>query len=484
MELTLEGQFDRLDRSIPDAADQALAQRHAPRILFDASEPFLPLVVGYTVFRQNGASPSFPREIVLPENATCAVEYAIWWDWDIQHLYELEHIWIYLDGDEQVVAADASWHDGYRAMIDGSGSVPSEAGRVTLFSEPGKHAFAPVIDWLLERKATTTAGCSVHSGKMGVLVTPLFEGIIDARRPVNNNVVHAHLERQAFIPSYQFSKVFELSQAVFVPWAQLFEWIPTRVSWWADYLREATLPVQRRPLRIAHRGASAYAQEGSRASVEKAALLGADMIEVDVRVTADDVPVIAHDPDLQRVFGVTGTIDTLMLSEVRALTPPHRQPILTFEEMTTLCTSLGLSLYLDIKEVTPSAMAQVFAALRKQGMMKFVIFGSFRPDVVAEIKAAAPDAPTSILFASNHVDPVALAASVGADYVHPCWERFDSPSSLLDGDWMERVRAADLGVICWHEERPTEIATLNALGVEGICSDQPELLVRHAKRAT
>jgi glycerophosphoryl diester phosphodiesterase len=82
------------------------------------------------------------------------------------------------------------------------------------------------------------------------------------------------------------------------------------------------------------------------------------------------------------------------------------------------------------------------------------------------------------LFSSVHVDPVALASAVKADYVHPCWERFESPSSLLTPEWIERVRDAGLGIVCWHEERPAEIAALNALGVDGICSDQPELLVR------
>ncbi len=477
MELTLETQFASLDRTIPDADDYALARRHAPRIRFDSREPFLPLAVGYTVIHTSGKSPSFPRTIALPASAVCAIEYAIWWDWDIQHLYELEHIWVYLDASETVVSADASWHGGQHAMLDANGTVPLEDGRVALFSEAGKHAFAPEVDWLIERKPETVASCGVHSGKMGVLVTPLFEGIIDARRPLNNNVVHAYLERQAFEPSYEFAQPFDLAGVVFVTWSALFQWIPARVRWWADHLRATTPPDQRRPLRIAHRGASAYAQEGSRASVEKAAQLGADLIEVDVRVTADDVPVIAHDSNLLRVFGVEGSIGALTHAELMALTPPDRQPILTFAEMTDLCASLGLGLYLDIKEVTATAMAQVIAVLRERGMLQYAIFGSFRPDVIAEIKANAPDTVTSILFASTHVDPVALASSVGADYVHPCWERHDSPSSLLAGDWIDRVRAADLGVVCWHEERLREIAALNALGVDGICSDQPELLV-------
>jgi glycerophosphoryl diester phosphodiesterase len=38
------------------------------------------------------------------------------------------------------------------------------------------------------------------------------------------------------------------------------------------------------------------------------------------------------------------------------------------------------------------------------------------------------------------------------------------------------VRAAGLGIIAWHEERPAEIAALRALGVDGICSNAPDLL--------
>ena len=42
-------------------------------------------------------------------------------------------------------------------------------------------------------------------------------------------------------------------------------------------------------------------------------------------------------------------------------------------------------------------------------------------------------------------------------------------------DWVARMREAELGIICWHEERPDEIAVLRRVGVDGICSDAPEL---------
>jgi glycerophosphoryl diester phosphodiesterase len=472
-----EAHFETLGQTIPDQKDYELVRRNAPQIRFDAREPFLPLAAGYTIFRENGVSPSFPREVVLPENATTAIEYAIWWDWDIQHLYELEHIWVYLDRDQNVVAAEASWHGKFNPMIDAEGRVPIEDGRVTLFSEAGKHAFAPVIDWLIRRRATTDKSCGVGSGRMGVHVPAVFKGLIPDRSPLNNNVTHAHLERLAFTPAYDFSQRFEMLNTALVPWPALCEWIPKRVRWWTDHLRESTPTDKRRPLRIAHRGGSAHAQEGSQAAVETAVELGADMIEMDIRVTADDVPVIAHDANLKRVFGVEGEIREMSLPALYAATPPDRPPILTFDEMIKSCAKLEVGLYLDIKDITPTAMERIINGLRKYGMFNYAIFGSFRPDVVAEIKAAAPDATTSVLFWSIHVDPVALATAVKADYVHPCWERFETPSSLLNENWIQRVRDANLGIVCWHEERPEEIAALNKLGVDGICSDRPELLL-------
>ena len=162
----LEENFQRLDRSPLSEADHQLALRYAPLIRFDASEPFLPSVVGYTVFRKNQASASFPRDIRLSDNVDFVVEFAIWWDWDIQHLYDLEHIWAYVDSEGNLVDAEASWHGGNNQMLDEDNQLPLRDGRLELYSEPGKHAFAPSAGWLIERKAKTQASCGAHAGKM------------------------------------------------------------------------------------------------------------------------------------------------------------------------------------------------------------------------------------------------------------------------------------------------------------------------------
>jgi glycerophosphoryl diester phosphodiesterase len=231
------------------------------------------------------------------------------------------------------------------------------------------------------------------------------------------------------------------------------------------------------PLKIAHRGASAYAPENSLLAFEKAAELGADMVEVDLRVTLDNRPVIAHDESLKRLYNVDATIDSLKLAKLQQTTRSRGQVIPTFEQVAAVCAEYKLGLYLDIKQLNLAAMKRVYDNLLAYELLPVTIAGSFRPDYVAEIKAHWPDLKTSILFGSVHIDPVALAGAVRADYVHPCWENAaPEPHRLLTPDWLARVRAKGLGVICWHEERLAEIAALKALGVDGICSDQPDLL--------
>ena len=126
----LDQQLRELDRAVHSGADHALALRYAPKIRFDLNEPFTPAAVGYSVFRADGESLSFPREIKLAGDGGMAIEYAIWWDWDIQHLYELEHIWVHVDGEGKLVAAEASWHGDFNPMLDADGKMPLEDGRL------------------------------------------------------------------------------------------------------------------------------------------------------------------------------------------------------------------------------------------------------------------------------------------------------------------------------------------------------------------
>ncbi|MGH2541332.1 MAG: glycerophosphodiester phosphodiesterase [Ardenticatenaceae bacterium] len=463
----------------PSDADWALAARYAPVLLFDAVEPFLPSVVGYTVFRENGPSPSFPRQVGLDEagqvQATIAIEYAIWWDWDIGHLYELEHVWVYLDAGGRVVRAEASWHGGYHDMaVKGVLSLSGE--RLTIYSEPGKHAFAPTSDWLAARATTTQKSCARHAGRGGVWITPLFEGVITVKTPQADRLVHTYLERLAFEPSYHFSRCFLTPLEALVPWPALQEWIPRRVGWWVSELERTILSHERRFLRIAHRGASDYAPENTLAAIVKAAECGADMVELDVHESADGVPVIIHDAELSRTTNGQGLVSRHAMSELKKLDAGNGERIPTLEEAIDCCLEHDLGLYLEIKSgpVVPA----LIESIQRRDLYHRTIVCSFRPDWLAQAKKLDPGIVTAALFSAVDIDAVGLAQAVGATYVHLAWERRASePHKLLTEAWIDTVRAAGLGIVCRHEERPSEIAALRQLGVDGICSNAPDLLL-------
>ncbi|MBI1280479.1 MAG: hypothetical protein GC179_20320 [Anaerolineaceae bacterium] len=235
--------------------------------------------------------------------------------------------------------------------------------------------------------------------------------------------------------------------------------------------------VSGRVLRIAHRGASAYARENAPAALRAAADMHADMVEIDIRITADDRPVVAHDATLKRLFNIPAAISDLTLRDIGSAIPSNLDPIMTFEEVALSCVALRLGLYLDIKAWNDAAARIILRTLDSFELTDYTIIGSFRPDWLAEVKSHRPRLRTSVLFGSLHVDPVALAQSVKADYVHPCWENAaPEPHLLLTEAWMNHVRGAKLGIVTWHEERPAEITALNNLGVDGICTDTPDIL--------
>jgi glycerophosphoryl diester phosphodiesterase len=229
-------------------------------------------------------------------------------------------------------------------------------------------------------------------------------------------------------------------------------------------------------LKIAHRGASQCEPENTLRAFRRAIELGADMIEIDVHLSRDGIPVILHDFQLDRMTDGHGPVSDKSLTELKTLTVAGVETIPTLAETIDLVRG-QCGLYIELKgEGTPGPTVET---LRGEGFTSEVIVGSFRPWLVSETKALAPEIRTSILTGELGADYVALARSVNADYVHLCWERAaPQPHRLLTPDLIATLRSASLGIVLWHEERPEEIRELLKLDVDGICSNAPDLLAR------
>ncbi len=472
-----ESDLESLLQQAPDDADRDLAAKHAPVIYFDEREPFLPLTVGYMIFRKDGGSPSFPREIRLAEPgvpaASLAIEYAIWWDWDIGHLYELEHAWIFLDAGGNVVRVDASWHGSYHSAVRGGFSLRRD-GRVALFAQPGKHALAFRPEEFARIRPYGDMECEERAGAGGVWETPLFKGRLP-KHPLSDTLVHGYLEEMRFEPTWRFTKEFRITRDILVPWPLLEKWIPHRVELWIDRLEAETPPDKRRTLRIAHRGASDWATENTMQAFEEAAHEHADMVELDVHLTRDGVPVVIHDFSLKRLTGAEKEVSDVTLQEIRQLKVMGSEPIPTLQDVFEWARANMMGVYVELKgKGTDAAVAEL---VESNGMERYVIVGSFDEGLVKEFKHRMPEVYTSILFREVDVDPLDMASKAEADFVHPCWENEGPrPDLLLSQEWVERVHTSGLGVIAWHEERPEVIRGLYNLGVDGICSNRPDLL--------
>ncbi len=228
-------------RSNFSKTDYSLAIRFAPILMFDKHEPFLPLAVGYSIIRNNIQSPSFARRIEVAEIGRSApasiIEYAIWWTWDIVHLFELEHIWLALDVNEQIIGVEASWHGNVHDMMMPDGSLPLNNGRVMLYSEPGKHAFSPVKEISHDHIIRSRQLCSQMAGTGGLLVTPLFEKFRFLKTRRTDQLVSSFLKKQAFEPSFNFGQSFLISADILVPWPDLSTWIPGHLFQVIDRLK-------------------------------------------------------------------------------------------------------------------------------------------------------------------------------------------------------------------------------------------------------
>ena len=236
-----------------------------------------------------------------------------------------------------------------------------------------------------------------------------------------------------------------------------------------------------RPWIIAHRGASEEEPENTLRAFRRALALGADMVELDLHRSRDGHLVVIHDGRVDATTDGQGEVAALTLAELRRLDAGRGERIPTFEEALELPRE-GCGLYVELKGAGTAGPA--VEAIRHHGLAASVIVGSFQPALIAEARARAPEIPISLLVRAAETDPAGAATASSAAYVHLCWERrSENPADDVTPALLRECRAAGLGVILWHEERPAVIARLRGLPVDGVCGNRPELL-RGLKNAT
>jgi glycerophosphoryl diester phosphodiesterase len=150
---------------------------------------------------------------------------------------------------------------------------------------------------------------------------------------------------------------------------------------------------------VAHRGDWRNAPENSLQAMERAILMGVDMVEVDVRLTKDSVLVLMHDAAIDRTTNGKGRVADYTLEELRRFrlkdglgTTLARQQIPTLEEVMTLCKDRVL---VNVDKAG-DYMDKVQEVLRRTGTKRQVVYKGEQP--YHEVRARYGSLLDSILY--------------------------------------------------------------------------------------
>lgn len=236
------------------------------------------------------------------------------------------------------------------------------------------------------------------------------------------------------------------------------------------------------PRVIGHRGAAAHAPENTLASIRKAAALGVTMVEFDVKLTRNRVPVVIHDDTLDRTTDGSGTVANSDFAALRTLdagrkfAPEFRgERIPTLDEVLTLALELGLGVNIEIKpspgrEVETTEVALASARKLWPADRPAPLISSFAIESLLKAREIAPDWPRGYLIWDRPAVWAANADAVGAATINFSQEK-ETAETIAE------YRATGRPVLAYTVNEAERAKALFEIGVAGVFSDAPDRIL-------
>ena len=212
----------------------------------------------------------------------------------------------------------------------------------------------------------------------------------------------------------------------------------------------------------AHRGASAEAPENTLRAFGLALDLGADGIELDVRLSADGVPVVLHDEGLDRTTTGTGAVREYTVAELRRLDADSGQTVPTLAEVIELVSERAL---LDVEIKSSDAGPATFAALSGIDFDSWAI-SSFDWNVLRSLRAMSQRVELWPLTHEVTADALQFAQEIGA----PMLAVYHLG---INAQVVERARERGIELMVWTVNDRVRAHELAQLGVNAVCTDDP-----------
>jgi glycerophosphoryl diester phosphodiesterase len=246
--------------------------------------------------------------------------------------------------------------------------------------------------------------------------------------------------------------------------------------------------------RIAHRGASGELPENTLLAIQAAVEnYRVDMVEIDLRLTRDGIPVLLHDPTLERTTDGRGPVSDRSLSELKKLDagfwfdpagnetfpfrgkgvviPALEEVLLRFPE-TAFC--------LEIKEREGEIVRKVLETARKVSRKGNLLIGSSYGKIARALRQTAP-ASFEILLSREDLIWAHLLFRIGLRKFKPPSLYASIPTiwhgiRLDDPRWIEFLHRSGVRVFYWTENEASRMEELLNRGADGIVTDYPDRL--------
>ena len=226
-------------------------------------------------------------------------------------------------------------------------------------------------------------------------------------------------------------------------------------------------------LRTAHRGAPFVAPGNSAQALEAAAMIGVDLIEVDLHTTRDGRLVLWHDDEVRGIDGREHIIATSSLETLQSIDIGAGQLIITLETGIEIARG-HCGLMIDLK--AEGLAKSIVQTLRHLEFTPVIVCGGYR-ETLQEIQALAPSIGTSLTLSGDWRGAYGISdLEIG------------TPAVTIDGrllypqnggpELLEALHAQDIAVLAWTIDHLEDMHACLALNVNGLTSNRPDLFAQ------
>lgn len=243
---------------------------------------------------------------------------------------------------------------------------------------------------------------------------------------------------------------------------------------------------------FAHRGGAALAPENTVIAFEGGLSHGADGMELDVHLSRDGVPVVIHDGTVDRTTNGTGAVASFSAAELGALDAGfHFGPARGFPFRdrghgvpaleTVLARWPAARVIVEMKNGTAALGSAVVAVVTRVGAQSRVCLGSFQQEALDAVRALAPQIATSAsqeearrTLRRSWVRWPFVSSRPYTAFQVPEWS---GRTRVVSGAFVEQVHREGQVLQVWVVDREEDARRLLDMGVDGLITDRPDLLV-------